>query len=52
MEVDVTHPAPAYLEESYPVTIAISNKDSRPIDVWLDILIHPSEEQESTSLVG
>jgi hypothetical protein len=41
--VSLTHESPAYLDEEYPIVISIINEDNRPLDVLLDILLQPTE---------
>ena len=43
VQVSLTHDAPAYLDEAYPVTIEVTNADDRTLEVVADILLQPSE---------
>ncbi|KAG6861710.1 hypothetical protein C0995_013279 [Termitomyces sp. Mi166 len=43
LEVFLSHEPPAYLDEEYPITIDITNVDSRPFDVVVNVLIPPTE---------
>ncbi|KAF5386217.1 hypothetical protein D9615_002311 [Tricholomella constricta] len=43
LTVSLTHESPAYLNETYPVTIDITNIDTRPFDVVVDVLLPPIE---------
>ncbi|TFK50937.1 hypothetical protein OE88DRAFT_1726063 [Heliocybe sulcata] len=56
------HQEPAYLGEEYPITIDITNIDTREFDVVVDALLHPTElddaedhirfgDEESNSLI-
>lgn len=37
------HPAPAYVDEEYPIAINITNTDDRTFEVVLDVLLQPTE---------
>ncbi|KAG5731761.1 UPF0636 like protein [Termitomyces sp. T112] len=43
LEISLSHELPAYLDEQYPITIGITNVDSRPFDVVVNVLIPPTE---------
>lgn len=45
LDVSVLESSPAYVEESFPVTIDVRNDDSRAMDVWIDVLLYPTEDQ-------
>jgi trafficking protein particle complex subunit 11 len=59
LELDISHPQPAYAGEKYPITITVKNEDPRTFDITLDVLLHPSEvddairidDETSTSLI-
>jgi hypothetical protein len=41
--VSVSQTSPAYLDEEYPIVIDISNADDRELEVVIDILLQPSD---------
>lgn len=41
------HYAPAFLDEQYPIVIDVTNVDTRPLDVVLDVLLQPTEIDEA-----
>ncbi|GLB37359.1 putative foie gras liver health family 1 [Lyophyllum shimeji] len=43
LAVSLTHESPAYLNEEHPIVIDITNVDSRPLDVVVDVLLQPTE---------
>ncbi len=43
VSVSIQHEAPAYLDENYPITIEVTNFDSKDFDVTLDILLQPTD---------
>jgi hypothetical protein len=43
VDVALAHQAPAYLDEEYPIAIDITNKDDRPLEVVVDVLLQPTE---------
>ncbi|KII95624.1 hypothetical protein PLICRDRAFT_662357 [Plicaturopsis crispa FD-325 SS-3] len=43
LRVSVTHNAPAYLDEEYPILIDITNEDDRELDIAVDVLLQPSD---------
>ncbi|KAI0050806.1 hypothetical protein FA95DRAFT_1676484 [Auriscalpium vulgare] len=47
LHVDVSHQGPAYLDEEYPINIAITNSDDRQLDLDLDVLLQPTEIDEA-----
>lgn len=41
--VSVSHHAPAFLGEEYPILIEITNADDRDLDVAVDVLLQPTD---------
>lgn len=37
------HHAPAFLDESYPIVVQVTNTDSRAFDIVVDVLLQPTE---------
>jgi hypothetical protein len=48
--VEVSHHAPAYLDEAYPVNVHITNLDARPLDVTMDVLLQPIDGEGGKAL--
>ncbi|KAG6879137.1 hypothetical protein C0992_004954 [Termitomyces sp. T32_za158] len=51
LEVSLSHESPAYLDEEYPITIGITNIDSRPFDVVVNVLIPPTEIDDAVNTI-
>jgi len=47
LHVLISHSGPAYLNEEYPITIKIINFDDKELDVTLDVMLHPPEDDSS-----
>lgn len=43
VHVSLSHVAPAYLGEEYPISIEVTNMDSKELDVVADALLQPTE---------
>jgi trafficking protein particle complex subunit 11 len=43
VDVLLSHPTPAYLDEEYPITISVTNVDDHDLNVVVDVLLHPAE---------
>jgi hypothetical protein len=41
--VSLSHHAPAFLDEEYPILIDITNADDRDMDVVVDVLLQPTD---------
>jgi hypothetical protein len=41
--VFLSHRAPAYLDEEYPIMIDVINEDDRELDIVIDVLLQPTE---------
>ncbi|KAI3619017.1 glutathione transferase omega-1 [Moniliophthora roreri] len=41
--VSLKHSAPAYLNETYPITVEVTNWDDKELDVIMDVLLLPTE---------
>ncbi|EMD33144.1 hypothetical protein CERSUDRAFT_118207 [Gelatoporia subvermispora B] len=50
--VSVTHHAPAYLGEEYPITVEVCNTDERELDMIMDVLLQPSEFDEAVNHIS
>ncbi|THH08405.1 hypothetical protein EW145_g2735, partial [Phellinidium pouzarii] len=55
VHVAFSHHSPAYLDESYPISVDVTNNDDKELDLSLDVLLQPgdddSEEQQSAGLI-
>ncbi|EIM80572.1 uncharacterized protein STEHIDRAFT_67962 [Stereum hirsutum FP-91666 SS1] len=49
LQVALKHYAPAFLDEQYPIVIDVTNVDTRPLDVVLDVLLQPTEIDEAVN---
>ena len=47
IRLSLSQQAPAYLGEEYPIEIDITNDDTRELDITVDILLLPSEYDDS-----
>lgn len=43
--------SPAYLDEDYPITVSITNADDCPLNVVVDVLLHPAENETSKHVI-
>ena len=43
MDVSLEHHAPAYLDEEYPIAISVTNMDTCPLEIVVDVLLQPPE---------
>jgi trafficking protein particle complex subunit 11 len=51
VQVALTHDAPPYLGEEYPITVEVTNVDDRELEIVVDAMLQPSEvELASKSL--
>ncbi|KAJ6491785.1 Gryzun, putative trafficking through golgi-domain-containing protein [Mycena vitilis] len=41
--MSLSHKAPAYLDEDYPILIEVTNADDRELEVMADVLLQPTE---------
>lgn len=39
----MSHQAPAFVDEEYPIVIEVTNNDDRDMDVLVDVLLQPTE---------
>lgn len=46
-----SHSVPAYLDETYPISIDVTNQDDRELEITLDILLQPGEDDQGESLL-
>lgn len=44
INVDVSFAPPAYVGETFPVSVSITNEDALTYDLWLDVLLSASDE--------
>lgn len=40
--LDLVHASPAYLDEEYEVHVDVTNNDTIEVEVFLDMLLHPT----------
>ncbi|KAG9221235.1 hypothetical protein CCMSSC00406_0008930 [Pleurotus cornucopiae] len=45
----LSHQAPAYLDESYPILIEVTNSDDKALDIVMDVLLQPAEIDDASS---
>ncbi|KIY69509.1 hypothetical protein CYLTODRAFT_372663 [Cylindrobasidium torrendii FP15055 ss-10] len=50
--LEVAHSSPACLDEDYPITIAVMNHDDQELDVVLDVLLQPSEADDTLNTIS
>ncbi|KAI0034857.1 Gryzun, putative trafficking through golgi-domain-containing protein, partial [Vararia minispora EC-137] len=51
LDIDFTHPSPAYLDEEYPIVVNVTNTDDRSFDVLLDVLLQPTEIDDAVNSI-
>ncbi|SGY32475.1 BQ5605_C002g01369 [Microbotryum silenes-dioicae] len=51
LDFSIEHPSPAYVGEVYPVHIEFVNEDEFDIDVYLDILLQPGEDESPNRIL-
>lgn len=44
IDVSLSHLAPAYVDEEYPITVSVTNVDEHNISVVVDVLLQPGED--------
>lgn len=49
ISVDMQHQGPAYLGEEFPITINVVNGDERDMEIFVDILLQPTEIERAGS---
>ncbi|KAF8627616.1 hypothetical protein AX15_004317 [Amanita polypyramis BW_CC] len=49
--LSLSHQSPAYLDEEYPIEINVTNEDARELDITVDILLLPSEYDDSVNSI-
>ncbi|KAH9942206.1 Foie gras liver health family 1-domain-containing protein [Epithele typhae] len=52
IQVTIVHEGPAYLGEEFPIEINVTNVDDRELDVVVDVLLQPSDIDESVNYVA
>ena len=50
VDVSLSHPAPAYLDEEYPITISVTNVDDHDLSVVVDVLLQPPADDSGMFL--
>lgn len=43
LQVSLSHQAPAFLDEEYPIVISVTNGDDRDMDITVDVLLQPTD---------
>ncbi|KAK2463095.1 hypothetical protein APHAL10511_004750 [Amanita phalloides] len=51
IRLSISHEAPAYIDEEYPIEINVTNDDTREMDITVDILLLPSEYHDSVNYI-
>ncbi|KIK09233.1 hypothetical protein K443DRAFT_671719 [Laccaria amethystina LaAM-08-1] len=51
LDVSLVHHAPAFLDESYPIVVQVTNTDSRTFDIVVDILLQPTEIDDAVNYI-
>jgi trafficking protein particle complex subunit 11 len=44
IDVSLSHQPPAYLDEEYPIIVSVTNVDDHDLNVVVDVLLHPAED--------
>ncbi|KAF9022277.1 hypothetical protein BDZ89DRAFT_208493 [Hymenopellis radicata] len=52
VELDVSHPSPACIDEEYPITIEVTNVDDQDLEVFVDILLQPTEIDDAVNSIS
>jgi hypothetical protein len=47
LRVLISQNGPAYLDEECPITIKVTNTDSKELEVTFDVILHPPEDDYS-----
>ncbi len=47
----LSHQAPAYLDESYPISIEVTNSDDKALDIVMDVLLQPAEIDDASPYI-
>lgn len=48
IDVGIKHDAPAYIDEAFDIHVDVVNQDEVDVEVWLDILLQPGEDDSRT----
>lgn len=51
LDVSLVHHAPAFLDESYPIVVQVTNTDTRSFDIVVDILLQPTEIDDAVNYI-
>lgn len=52
VQVALSHHAPPYLGEEYPITVEVTNADDRELEIVADAMLHPSEVEYAGQYLG
>ncbi|TDL16121.1 hypothetical protein BD410DRAFT_647647 [Rickenella mellea] len=44
LRISLAHDEPAYLDEQYPISVEVTNIDDRDLDITVDVLLQPGED--------
>jgi hypothetical protein len=44
LRITFSQESPAYLDELYPITLTVTNLDERELDIVVDVLLQPGED--------
>ncbi|KAF8146870.1 Gryzun, putative trafficking through golgi-domain-containing protein [Mycena galopus ATCC 62051] len=48
----LSHKAPAYLDENYPILVEVTNADDRELEVTADVLLQPTEIDGTDNMIA
>ncbi|KAF8160473.1 Gryzun, putative trafficking through golgi-domain-containing protein [Mycena galopus ATCC 62051] len=48
----LSHKAPAYLDEDYPILVEVTNADNRELEVMADVLLQPTEIDGTDNMIA
>ncbi|KAF8918186.1 Gryzun, putative trafficking through golgi-domain-containing protein [Mucidula mucida] len=51
VELDLSHPSPACIDEEYPITIEVTNVDDQDLEIFVDILLQPTEVDDADNSI-
>lgn len=47
VNLEISHNAPACIDENYPITVEVTNNDTQELDIVVDILLQPTEVDDA-----
>jgi len=50
ISISIQHQAPAFLDESYPIAIEVTNTDDKDLEVIFDVLLQPTDVDSASEL--